>query len=75
MASSGLAKIGLALCYLISIETAILAFPKHKGLINSVLLFVYAMAATVLDVVVSIYINPKDEAADKCVNLGPIEEW
>jgi hypothetical protein len=75
MTTSGLAKIGLALCYLNSVETAILCFPKNRGLINSILLFVYSIGATILILVDTLYVNPENKSPDLCIDLGVVDEW
>ena len=75
MVTTGLSQIGLAFCYLISVETAVLALPKHKGLISSVLLFVSSISGTIFDLINTLYVNPGDLIEDKCLNLGVIDEW
>jgi hypothetical protein len=75
MVTTGLSQIGLAICYLISVETAVLAFPKRKGLISSVLLFVSSISGTIFDLINAIYVNPSNVEGDKCLNVGTIDEW
>ncbi len=75
MVTTGLSQIGLAFCYLVSVETAALCFPKHIGLVNSILLFVSSVATMILNVVDTIFVNPDNRLPDLCVDLGTIDEW